>query len=52
MFQWFISDYVPRQTIPILRRFSSHIEARTRLQVGIRTGDKKADIVDKYVLTF
>ena len=47
--KWFINDYIPRQTIPILRRFSSHVEIRTRLNVGIRAGDKKADIVDKYV---
>lgn len=45
--QSFVTEYVPRQTIPILKKFAAHIEIRTRVSVNLRAGDKKADIVEK-----
>ncbi|ORX37448.1 hypothetical protein BD324DRAFT_450942 [Kockovaella imperatae] len=46
-FEYFVRDYIPRQTIPILKRFSEILESYTGSDLGIRSTDKKAQIVTK-----
>ena len=45
--QSFVRDYIPRQTIPTLRRFSEILESYTGNDLALRSTDKKANIVQK-----
>ncbi|WWC99949.1 hypothetical protein V866_006858 [Kwoniella sp. B9012] len=46
-YHWFSQDYIPRQTVPVLRLFASIIEAQSRIQCYIRSSDRKAEIVSR-----
>jgi hypothetical protein len=45
--QWFISDYLSKQLVAVLKTFAIRIEAQTRKTVGVRNGDRKADLIAK-----
>jgi hypothetical protein len=47
--QWFINSYIPKQTIPILRSFADVIQAQTGRYLGVRNGELKASVVQKWV---
>ncbi|WWC86507.1 uncharacterized protein L201_001384 [Kwoniella dendrophila CBS 6074] len=46
-YQWFVSDYVPKQTVATLRLFASIIEQQSRMACYVRSSDRKADIVSR-----
>nr|XP_018999698.1 uncharacterized protein I203_07895 [Kwoniella mangroviensis CBS 8507]OCF63159.1 hypothetical protein I203_07895 [Kwoniella mangroviensis CBS 8507] len=46
-YHWFSQDYIPRQTVPVLRLFASIIESQSRIQCYIRSSDRKAEIVSR-----
>ena len=49
-FQWFIKTYLPSQTIPILRSFGTTLEAATGEYLGIRSQERKDNLLYKYAI--
>jgi hypothetical protein len=47
--QWFIDEYLKKQTIPILRQFGDAIQAATGAWLGLRSSERKAELLVKCV---
>ena len=45
--QWFIDQYLAKQTIPTLRSFVTRIEEYTRQSLAVRSQERKADLLAK-----
>ncbi|WVW82607.1 hypothetical protein I302_104618 [Kwoniella bestiolae CBS 10118] len=46
-YHYFVNDYIPKQTVPVLKLFASIIEAQSRMQCYVRSSDRKADVVSR-----
>ncbi len=47
--QWFLQTYIPKQTIPVLRSFGDSIQTATGIWLGLKSQEKKANLIAKSV---
>ncbi|WVR06101.1 hypothetical protein IAU60_003130 [Kwoniella sp. DSM 27419] len=46
-YTWFLKDYIPKQTVPVLKNFVTSINFQAKSDIYVRSSDRKQDIVNR-----